>query len=489
MNCSTKYRQALLPYILFFIFFSLVGLSCSKSYLDIPPTTEVVQDLYVSDLKSCESLMNGVYVMLSDYVYHGLNTVYGEIIADNLQPATGSSIFINQYSWNQLSTEDNIFRPSSNDKNENSLWTSGYGVIRQCSFLIENVDRFRSQNLADADRIKGEAYAVRALVHHLLVNTFAQPFKFTSNASHQGIPYITTSDYTQRFYRKTVNEVYEGVINDLKTAINLLPSDATNRYHISEVAAKAILARVLFYKHDFQSAAGIATEVTRQVPIMADGDYPLKLFTQDDYEAIFYLPPAEANYTSTFYTTQFASTFFRSTPAPVFYATTDVAFLIKEWPTDKRGAWVDQANGNWTITKFPMSAFPGISDPNGAYCQPVIRSSELYLIAAESYAQLANYDSARDWLNSIRLRANIPPVSPSISGSSLLDSIFNERRRELAFEGFRMFDLLRMGRGVSRASALDPILRELPYSAPRAIAPIPLNDITIGGLSQNPSYY
>jgi starch-binding outer membrane protein, SusD/RagB family len=112
----------------------------------------------------------------------------------------------------------------------------------------------------------------------------------------------------------------------------------------------------------------------------------------------------------------------------------------------------------------------------------------MYLTAAESYAHLSNTDSARYYLDAIRIRANSSAASSMATGPALLDSIYKERRKELAFEGTRMFDLLRWKKGVNRPDETNPAFKTLSYPNNKAIAPVPTVDVEVSGMSQNPGY-
>jgi starch-binding outer membrane protein, SusD/RagB family len=475
----------------FLCFFFITLTSCKKSYLDGAVSTTIpFREGFISDLKSCESYLNGIYVSVGDYLFHGLNTVYPELVADNVKPFPGNSTLIQHYVWSQTVNSTASLRPTSAHRNLNSLYMSCYYVIRSCNFLLESVERFRGENSQLADNMKGQLFAIRGWVHHILVNTFAQPYGFSADASHPGVPYITDVDYNlpSPLKRETVEATYERIIADLKQGIDFLKVNSpSGKFYMSQTAAKAILARVYLFKGYFDQAKDLALEVCAVIPIMAAGDYPSKLFTLEDAmgseESIFYLPPASGTYN-----TVFSSGYFRQTPRPVYLATADIKNLLTESVTDKRNAWVTASGANWLITKFPVGSFPDISDPNRSYCQPVIRSSELILTAAESYANLGDENNARLYLDMIRHRADATALSSSASGPALLDSIYKERRKELAFEGLRMFDLLRTGQGVIRTDAPDPNAVALPYPSGKAIAPLPFNEVYTGSIAQNPDY-
>ena len=69
------------------------------------------------------------------------------------------------------------------------------------------------------------------------------------------------------------------------------------------------------------------------------------------------------------------------------------------------------------------------------------RYGEILLNYAEAKFELGDEDAARNAVNQIRERANMPPITSS--GSELRDKIRHERRIELAFEGHRFFDVRR----------------------------------------------
>jgi hypothetical protein len=75
--------------------------------------------------------------------------------------------------------------------------------------------------------------------------------------------------------------------------------------------------------------------------------------------------------------------------------------------------------------------------------------------------------------------------------NDLINAILGERRIELAFEGHRIFDLHRLGLGVTHR--LDGDFSPLPdeaYGADKSIFPIPQNEVdeSKGVLTQNPGY-
>jgi hypothetical protein len=481
------------PYCYIFIsILFLAGItSCKKSFLDdgIANTKILTRQDYVKDLKTTNEYLSGIYTKVGSDLFSGYHLVYPELIADNIKPvigtgAEGATPLGAHYEWNQRaddSSPTNVFR---DDLNFNDFSYYAYQIIRSCNFVLEKADQYRDQDPALADAMKGQAYGIRALTHFMLVNVFAQAYNFTTDGSHAGVAYITSSNWTTAANRRnTLSEVYMNLVSDLKNATILLPVVTTSTLTMNRNAAKALLARVYLFKGDWVFAKNLAREVGTAVPIMT-ANYPGKLFTLSETEALFQLPPGIFPIDQ--YSTSFAASYFRSNLQ--FRATADIANLLSEDPNDIRKGWVTAVSGNWQIVKFPVNIVTGGFDPDGAYYQSVIRSSELYLTAAEAYAQLNNVDSARFYLDAIRKRANPAAIATTLTGNLLLEAIYKERRKELAFEGFRMYDLLRWKKPVFRADALSAAAQTLPFPSDKAIAPIPGLDVKVSGFVQNLGY-
>lgn len=456
--------------------FNITGFSCTKSFLDVPVTREVVAEDYLLDLSSANEVLNGIYFLVARDIYEGTITAYPDVLADNLKSIGG--LLPVQYNWAMIASVNDEY-----SNNMNGLWLDAYNVIRSCNFLIEHIDKVRMEDPAAGDGIKGQACALRALVHFSLVNVFAQPYIYSGDGSHLGIPYDTTYAQTQHITRQPVSDVYDHIIADLNRATVLIPASINSQSVFNNNAVKALLARVYLFKGDFKAANSLSVEVASVIQMMPHTDYPAKLFTSEDKESLFWLPPATPA-TSGF-------TFFQGaylSQVNYFSATSDLEGIIRERPADLRNSWIKDTAGILQVRKFPVNAVPGIINPRIAYYQTLIRVSEMFLTAAETYAQLGNEDSARYYLDCVRKRADNTVLASVAKGRSLLDSIYKERRKELCFENIRMFDLLRLKSNVKRGDVGGAAPSTLPFPSNNAIAPIPLNDVRTLGLQQNAGY-
>jgi hypothetical protein len=470
-------------YKLFFIIIVLTisMVSCKKDFLEVPDKTTLLRQAYVTDLKTTGEFLNGIYLMLARDFYYGFNLVYPEIAADNVKPVPNSDNLTSHYTWNQFADNESSTRFAAVHVNMNQSWFTGYKIITSCNFILETIDRYRDQGAEKADDMKGQAYALRALVHFMLTNIFAQSYLFSADGSHIGIPYVTSSEWAGRVERTSVADFYGRVIDDLNNALELLSSNPSGLRYLNRNATKALLSRVYLFQGNYAAAKNMAREVIAVVPIMKT-NYPKNLFTSTETEALFQLAP-----NSDTYFTNFPGMFFTPDYQYRFVATSDIAQLLNENPNDLRKTWVTLTSSDWRITKYPKALVSSYPYGPGSYYQTLIRSSEMYLIAAESYAQLQN-DSAIFYLDEIRKRAN-PSAAPTTAvGAALLDSVYKERRKELAFEGFRMFDMQRLKKNINRIDAPFPAAKSLSYPSNKAIAPIPLSDVTLAGIEQNQDY-
>ncbi|MDQ2794676.1 MAG: RagB/SusD family nutrient uptake outer membrane protein, partial [Bacteroidota bacterium] len=337
-----------------------------------------------------------------------------------------------------------------------------------------------------------ECKFIRALTMWHLVNLFAQPYNFTADASHPGIVLQVTApktsvdafDPSQRLPRASVQAIYIQMIKDLTEAIPDLPTvaSATTARTISNVgratsgAGKALLARVYLYKGDYTNAAALAGQVITPTVYRLNSSPRDAFYNYTTAESIFsvamnsqdnpntnnaigqhYGPDRRADITVTPYansTTLGASDLRRTTLLDIRGAN---IFTAKFYAVD-----------NWV---------------------PIIRYPEVLLTRAEALAQLSATPSteAITLLNQVRSRSTtaIDPTTLTTQ-TSLINAILEERRLELAFEGFRLYDLLRYKRAIPAHST---VTTPVAASDSRVIFPIPNQDVLLNPLLiQNTNY-
>ena len=113
----------------------------------------------------------------------------------------------------------------------------------------------------------------------------------------------------------------------------------------------------------------------------------------------------------------------------------------------------------------------------------VFRLSEQYLIRAEAYCRMNNFNAAAEDLTTLRKARYSSYGSAMLSQDKWLDEISKERVRELFMEGFRLNDLKRWGRGFEREpqtqSIADGSSLKIKADNPLFVWPIPQHEIDL----------
>ncbi len=116
-----------------------------------------------------------------------------------------------------------------------------------------------------------------------------------------------------------------------------------------------------------------------------------------------------------------------------------------------------------------------------------MRFADVLLMKAEALNNLGRTDEAESPLNRVRTRAGLVAVS-DLSQAEMKEVILHERRMELAFEGQRWFDLIRVDNGQWGLDFLHSI-GKLNATEKHLLFPIPLKEIESNpNLIQNPGY-
>src|SRR5690606_14025430 len=106
----------------------------------------------------------------------------------------------------------------------------------------------------------------------------------------------------------------------------------------------------------------------------------------------------------------------------------------------------DWADDYWSKSNFPYVNKYRFDDRSNAY---LIRLAEVILLKAEALNELnaGGWAQAKPLVDQIRDRVDLQATTAN-DQTSMRIAIAKERRLELAFEGYRWFDLLRTNRAV-----------------------------------------
>ena len=439
--------------------------SCSDSFLDIKPEQNVAAEDAVIDLVTLQTAINGMYSKLQDSDYYG-RTMYviPELMADNLYLSSRNT-------GRYLEFEN--FVVSDRNTYAEGTWNQIYEVVVNATRAIEGgklIEVTTAEQQKKIDQLVGEAYTVRALAHFDLVRLYAQPYNFTANATHAGVPVVTAINTNQVSpSRNNVSEVYTQINSDLAQALLLMTNQKASGY-FSVSGAKALAARVALYQENNLEAIKQSTEVinTSAYSLMTNANYLKVWNTAFNSESIFEIVNTIADSEGTnslghFFSVAGYADALVTTELFVLYDSNDIRKSVIV-----QGAKPGAEKNALFVGKFPNGTK---SDDNIR----LFRLAEQYLIRAEAYAKEGNDMLAQQDLNLIVKRAQPNATTITDTGANLLDRILLERRKELAFEGHRLFDLNRNKKNVNIIQSENAVLVNYPND--KFILPIPLSEI------------
>ncbi|HWW41891.1 RagB/SusD family nutrient uptake outer membrane protein [Pedobacter sp.] len=422
--------------------------SCRKLVeVDGPATSVSSKNVYSNDATAIGAITS-LYVNLSNgnpiipQEINGISGVAG-LSADELDYYSGAG---NQalavYYQNSLSSLN-----VSSD-----FWGTTYQRLFLVNSALEGLESSSGLTPLVKQHLMGEAYFMRAFYYFYLVNLYGD------------VPLVLSTDYTvNAVIKRTLKAVvYDQIVADLKEAQKLLgngylkgdgiteySSGSEERVRPNKWAAIALLARTYLFMKRWADAEATATLVLSNhtfFQLEALGN----VFLKNNREAIWQLQP-----TAVGYNTSEAKVFVipdggPSGDNPVYLSNE----LLKDFETgDQRGdRWVGSVNANSTVYYYPYKYKVKPSGINAVVTEysTVIRLAELYLIRAESRAQLGNLSDAISDVDGIRHRAGLPLIkntNPNVNQEGLVALILKEKRIEFFAEwGHRWLDLKRTGK-------------------------------------------
>ena len=142
------------------------------------------------------------------------------------------------------------------------------------------------------------------------------------------------------------------------------------------------------------------------------------------------------------------------------------------------------------LTKFLDKNRPNKTETSGSRDYIVFRLADTYLTASEALLGAGRPNEALEKLNAVRERAAYPGLEQQMRYNNInIDTILNERGRELAGESTRYFDLTRTGKLFERVKQHNPQAAPL-IQEYHSLRPIPQSQINLVStpFPQNPGY-
>ncbi|WP_341841420.1 RagB/SusD family nutrient uptake outer membrane protein [Chitinophaga caseinilytica] len=465
---------------------SFTAASCGKNFLDEEPSTSVsVGNAIISEGSMLEA-MNGAYRNMTGSLYFGRNVpLFGDLLADNVYLSSSNSgrlIPMNNYTFVGSSAE------------AANIWSSAYYVIQQANRVIY-ADLAATNNV---NHMLGEAYALRALNYFYLVNLFAKPY--AENPEADGVPVVilptSVGGSLIKPARNKVKEVYAQIVSDLDKAFDLMPATGMNVHpyntnFLSKYAAKALQARAYLYMGEYAKARDAAKKV------VDEGGYSLAA-TEAAFTAFWASNAARTDKQETLFELNNNATanagvegldaIYSSKSLGDMLATDELYDLYSA--TDRRRSLiVDGARSTQTV--HYVNKYQNVTNTDRDEIK-LLRYAEVLLILAESEARLNNNTEGQKYLNMVAQNRDPDQVAYTLTGAALVNAVIVERRKELAFEGLRLFDLYRQNATFNRpdmGAKAHSAYVEVKTTDFRRVQPIPETELAANpNMAKNPGY-
>ena len=464
----------------FFVGIASLGLvGCTDIVDDQLDPDGVIEENVFKTLKNSELVLLGSYSRMP----LGANLYAQSLISDELkynQQNNGQGKEV--HSWTFTAQQDEFA----------GIWYGAYGSISNANKLLLNFDKIPANTPADValkNQLKGEALAVRAYNHFLLVRLFSPKYQ----PSAMGIPYVKTDDIYERPSRPTMQETYSQIMSDCNEAYPLLanvPAGVKNRFN--QGALRALQAYVALEMNDFDQAitysnqaltfnSTLANTLATVQATWTDANTTELLFFQTNIAGSASAAPG------TYFTTNLL------TSGGIIYWNPSVTLYNKFATADFRRARYFSGTPTSPYNTFIVNKYPGSTGNYGVNNIKVFRVADLYMILAEANARKStpNLTAAFTAYSTLRTARNAGASVAFADQNDAITKILDERSKEFAWEGSRFLDLKRNGRLVTRQGVdiyiLNPVATLSDLN--KYTFPIPTSETQANpNIQQNPGY-
>ncbi len=432
---------------------ALLLLGCDVVNQD--PLSDLTQEQFFQTRTDAQAVLFATYDATQALVEEMF--VYGEGRGDLVMDSWGMNCCgrngqDNLRLWQQIVTPDNGF----------TSWTNWYQLINRANTVIKYVPGIADPAFlaVNRDEITGQAQYLRALAYFYLVRNFGD------------VPLVTepseSSEQDFAVPRTPAAGVLAQIETDLSVAATKLKTfngGANNRTTVTYGAVNALLTEVYLWQDKFQAALDASLEVQKSPVVYA-------------------LMPVDPNNTRANggKTSDFTKIFWQKNNSEIIFALAFDASRQETQPLQRmtdfarggsyqyqpslkaRNLWAGEADnvrgdgasyrggltGDARIWKW-IGVDAGTQLPNSQASDRdwiLHRLADVLLLRAEALNRLDRKQEAIDLVNQLRARVGLPatPVSAASTTEDIEDAILKERALELAYEGKRWFDLVRVGK-------------------------------------------
>lgn len=468
---------------------ALLNFSACNDYLDVQPKYLISENNFYETANDFETALIGNYATLQEL--HDVTVLYlTELATDNAE--------IQWTSPTQAEMEFDELNVTPINNLVNAVWNGGFTTISRSNNVLFRLEGAPIDESLRA-QYRGEALFLRAYCYFYLVRLFGELPIVEETFRSPGE--VTAFDMT----RQPVEEGYALITEDLSEAAGLLAGvSGLSKSRASQGAANTLLGKVYLTRQNYPAAAETLKGVIDRNSYSLQPDYQT-LFTNGNDElpeSIFEIKYLSGNlgegnsFSSVFTPPRFDMAIFPGNMQGTgrIVPTTDVARAYEAGDARRSVSIADSVllvDGTYAENiygrKFVDFTTGLVGD--GGINFTALRYADVLLMYAEALNELGTTPEALTYLNLIRERAGLDPLS-GLSSQEVTLALERERRVEFLSEGHRWFDLVRTGRAQTVMNAYFTS-KGLNFTLEdhELLMPVPQEEIDIDpNLAQNTGY-
>ncbi|MGV3505209.1 MAG: RagB/SusD family nutrient uptake outer membrane protein [Adhaeribacter sp.] len=478
--------------------YALAGLAlacCASCSLLEPKAEDVIfQEDYFKTYHDGNAALWGVYSGLQAWVEPMF--VLGEMRADQVEAGPGATADLLELAEHRVTAT-----------NRYTDWSPYYDVINRANYLLENLDKIEKSPFftqAHEDQYRGEMYFLKSMAYFRLVQDFGDvpmvPQAIThvnANTAYPAVSQEVVLDSIEASLNKAALLVTPA-ITELNSSLATVTHASLTRMRGVVASVNALRTEVYLYRNKYAEANEAA-----QLVYNNSGSYALSnnfsngnwfnlfknkfqnlesimevafTYASRETNSLQRLTSADAGGQAMVLPSLVAVNRFRTGNTPTA--------AIKRDRFRGYGASYDSTASHYLIYKY--TGLDRITSPGAEVARRkpyesdanwyLYRFSDVQLMRAEALNRLGNKSQALTYLNAVRSRVSLAavPLTAAASTEAIEDAILQERALELAFEGKRWYDLLRIARRgrpeVLRAAVLSRVPAEKKAAVAAALA-------------------
>ena len=460
-----------------------VLISCKKE-LNVYPTTSEVDGNVIVDVKTANTVLNGVY-----YRFAGAGTDYNQFPSVNWSDYNElvPSMLTGLVDYAGGGSEIGLYNIGPFNEASDLFWRYNYALVNAANGFLKNVAPVSKIPDATKKQMQAEARFLRAFANTQLLLYFGQ---YNVQESKYGI--ILRTEFVNadniNLPRTSVADAYAAIVSDIDFAITNLPEKNKQIYFANSWAAKLLMARLLINR---AGPGDYAKVISLTSDLINNGPFQLEKNVKD-----IFLTKGHASKEVIMGVQPFPNQTYKFTEYQLYFQYAGTQYLADLLTNDPRSDWVykkvvDPSYGElYQITKY----YAGSTDPSDMIATPLtengyaFRLTEAYLIQAEAITLSGGDISvAKTLLKTIKSHAGIADFSDideAKDAVELQDLIVREELKNFAVEnGIDFFALRRLP--FDRLQKIRPEVQMQSH----LILPIPYAEMTTNpNIIQNPDY-